>query len=74
MYEIILQKLKHNFVRFCLTEVARAWYMSSWWKRQLPALLENTGTTSERRLGVQVDNKVSWSDHAANVAKSFASK
>ncbi|KAL9983136.1 hypothetical protein ACROYT_G005268 [Oculina patagonica] len=31
-------------------------------------------TTSERLLGVQVDNKMSWSDHAANVAKSFASK
>ena len=31
-------------------------------------------TTSERLLGVQVDNKLSWSDHAANVAKSFASK
>ena len=24
-------------------------------------------TTSERLLGVQVDNKLSWSDHAANV-------
>ena len=31
-------------------------------------------TTSERLLGVQVDDKLSWSDHAANVAKSFASK
>ena len=31
-------------------------------------------TISERLLGVQVDNKLSWSDHAANVAKSFASK
>ena len=31
-------------------------------------------TTSERLLGVQVDNKLSWSDHAAIVAKSFASK
>ena len=31
-------------------------------------------TTSERLLGVQVDNKLSWPDHAANVAKSFASK
>ena len=31
-------------------------------------------TTSERLLGEQVDNKLSWSDHAANVAKSFASK
>ena len=35
-------------------------------------------TTSERLLGVYVDNKsdnkLSWSDHAANVAKSFASK
>ena len=31
-------------------------------------------TTSERLLGVQVDNKLPWSDHAANVAKSFASK
>jgi len=31
-------------------------------------------TTSERLLGVQVDNKLSWSDHAANLAKSFASK
>ena len=31
-------------------------------------------TTSERLLGVQVDNKLSWSDQAANVAKSFASK
>ena len=31
-------------------------------------------TTSERLLGVQVDNKLSWSDHAANIAKSFASK
>ena len=30
-------------------------------------------TTSERLLGVQVDDKLSWSDHAANVAKSFAS-
>ena len=30
-------------------------------------------TTSERFLGVQVDDKLSWSDHAANVAKSFAS-
>ena len=29
---------------------------------------------SERHLGVQVDDKLSWSDHAANVAKSFASK
>ena len=29
---------------------------------------------SERLLGVQVVNKLSWSDHAANVAKSFASK
>ena len=74
MCEIILQILKHNFLRFCLTEVASAWYMSSWRKCQLLALLENTGTTSERRFGVQVDNKLSWSDHAANVAKSFASK
>lgn len=31
-------------------------------------------TISERLLGVQVDNKLSWSDHAANVAQSFASK
>ena len=31
-------------------------------------------TTLERLLGVQVDDKLSWSDHAANVAKSFASK
>ena len=31
-------------------------------------------TTSERLLGVQVHDKLSWSDHAANVAKSFASK
>ena len=35
-------------------------------------------TTSERLLGVYVDNKsdnkLSWSDHAANVATSFASK
>ena len=31
-------------------------------------------TTSERLLGEQVDNKLPWSDHAANVAKSFASK
>ena len=31
-------------------------------------------TISERLLGVQVDNKFSLSDHAANVAKSFASK
>ena len=31
-------------------------------------------TTSERLPGVEVDNKLSWSDHAANVAKSFASK
>ena len=31
-------------------------------------------TTSERLLGVQVDNKLSWSDHAANIAKSFTSK
>ena len=31
-------------------------------------------TISERLRGVQVDNKLSWSDHAANVAKSFASK
>ena len=31
-------------------------------------------TASERLLGVQVDDKLSWSDHAANVAKSFASK
>ena len=31
-------------------------------------------TTSERLLGVQVDDKLCWSDHAANVAKSFASK
>ena len=30
-------------------------------------------TTSERLLGVQVDNKLSWSDHAANVARSFSS-
>ena len=74
MCEIVLQKLKHNFLPFCLTEGASAWYVSSWRKRQLPALLENTGTTSERRLGVQVDNKLSWSDHAANVVKSFTSK
>ena len=31
-------------------------------------------TTSERLLRVQVDDKLSWSDHAANVLKSFASK
>ena len=31
-------------------------------------------TTSERLLGVQVDNKLSWSDHVANVAKSCVSK
>ena len=31
-------------------------------------------TTSERLLGVQVDNKLSWSDPAAIVAKSFASR
>ena len=31
-------------------------------------------TTSERLLGVQVDNKLSWPDQAANVAKAFASK
>ena len=31
-------------------------------------------TTSERLLGVQVDDKLSWSVHAANVAKSLASK
>ena len=31
-------------------------------------------TTSERLLGLQVDNKLSRSDHAANVAKSFASQ
>ena len=31
-------------------------------------------TISERLLGVQVDNKLSWTDHTANVAKSFASK
>ena len=31
-------------------------------------------TTSERLVGEQVDNKLPWSDHAANVAKSFASK
>ena len=31
-------------------------------------------TTSERLLGVQVDNKLSWSDHAAKIAKSFVSK
>ena len=31
-------------------------------------------TTSEKLLGVQVDDKLSWSDHAANVSKSFASK
>ena len=31
-------------------------------------------TTSERLLAVQVDNKLSWSDHAAKVEKSFASK
>ena len=31
-------------------------------------------TTSERLDGEQVDNKLPWSDHAANVAKSFASK
>ena len=31
-------------------------------------------TTLERLLGVQVDDKLSWSDHAANAAKSFASK
>ena len=31
-------------------------------------------TISERLLGVQADNKIlSWSDHAANVAKSFPS-
>ena len=27
--------------------------------------------TSERVLGVHIHNKVTWSDHAANVAKSF---
>lgn len=31
-------------------------------------------TTSERLLGAQVDNNLSWSDHDASVAKSFASK
>ena len=31
-------------------------------------------TTSERLLGGQVDNKLSWSDQAANVARSLASK
>ena len=31
-------------------------------------------TTSERLLGVQVDNKLLWPNHAANVAKSFESK
>ena len=31
-------------------------------------------TTSETLLGVQVDNKLSSSNHAANVAKSFATK
>ena len=31
-------------------------------------------TTSKRLLGVYVDNKMNWSDHVANVAKSFASK
>ena len=31
-------------------------------------------TTSERLLEVKVDNKLSWSDHAANVAKFFVSK
>ena len=31
-------------------------------------------TTSERLLGIQVDDTLSWSDHAANVTKSFASK
>ena len=31
----------------------------------------NKWTISERLLRVQVDNKLSWSDHAANVAKSF---
>ena len=31
-------------------------------------------TTSERLFGVQVDNKMTWSKHAANVAKSLASK
>ena len=30
--------------------------------------------TSERVREIKVDNKLSWSDHAANVAKSFASK
>ena len=31
-------------------------------------------TASQRVLGVQVDNKLPWSDHSANVANSFASK
>ena len=31
-------------------------------------------TTSEQLLGVHVDNKMTWSDHVTNVAKSFASK
>ena len=29
-------------------------------------------TTSERLLGVQVDNKLSWSDHAANIASKLS--
>ena len=31
-------------------------------------------TTSERLLGVHVNNKMTWLDQVANVAKSFASK
>ena len=41
--EIVLQKKKeNNFLWFCLTKVAGTWDASSWWKSQLPVLLENT--------------------------------
>ena len=46
------------------------------WPIQASRLGNNTlnWATSERLLGVHVDNNMTWSDHAANVGKSFASK
>ena len=55
-------------------EKCKQWSCSA--NQHLLALSNNIikWTTSERLLGVQVDNKLSWSDHAAKIAKSFASK
>ena len=55
-------------------EKCKQWSCSA--NQHLLALSNNIikWTTSERLLGVQVDNKLTWSDHATNVAKSFASK